>query len=411
MQDVLHGGAALRAQMDEVERETRRSSPPPGEPRFDVVLVSYGTRDPEIAAAALADAFELAMPAARQIVRCVPVTVKRDVEPEVAAQFREVLRRTGAHVEVRPASPSTRPPSFTPRGTALFRTPSAPPPASVRPPSVAPPASAVVQTRAGAMTVNVPRDDEPETEKPQRNFWLSIPFAFVHPFRGPGWKWLVWGTGYGAVYMIAMHFLKYAPIGSLFFALFFGGGLVGLAAAFYRACLWGAAANEDEPNGLGEVDASKLYDEFVVPGFFLTVFVLLIQVLPMIWIMRSVAHEGPAGLISPLAWLMILAPSLYWPIGVGMTSLRGSFVHFWNVGLALKIIVFAPLHCLAIVGIGAVAAVAAWLGAVITSVAAGPAHDLSLTPLLIGFPLLYVHGAQGALFGHLARTRPEIFAD
>src|SRR5436853_5410431 len=69
---------------------------------WDVVLVGYGELDAERAAAALALAFELDRETARRVVRLAPATVKTGVTEGVARHYRDALRQTGAHVELRP---------------------------------------------------------------------------------------------------------------------------------------------------------------------------------------------------------------------------------------------------------------------------------------------------------------------
>ncbi|HYN18104.1 MAG TPA: hypothetical protein VEY96_08475, partial [Actinomycetes bacterium] len=70
----------------------------------------------------------------------------------------------------------------------------------------------------------------------------------------------------------------------------------------------------------------------------------------------------------------------------------------------------APLHYAIIVGVGIATFVVMWAGILAFASVAGQAGGVALTPFLIGLPIVYVHGVQGAMFGYLARTRPAIFA-
>jgi hypothetical protein len=72
-------------------------------------------------------------------------------------------------------------------------------------------------------------------------------------------------------------------------------------------------------------------------------------------------------------------------------------------------ILLAPIHYAIIVGVGIATFAVMWAGIFGFASVVGPGGGVTLTPFLIGLPLLYVHGVQGAMFGYLARTRPAIF--
>jgi hypothetical protein len=117
----------------------------------------------------------------------------------------------------------------------------------------------------------------------------------------------------------------------------------------------------------------------------------------------------PELAVHPLSWLLLLMPYFYWPMGVGMTALNNDFAAIWNVPAGLRIIARAPAEYTVIVGIGVMSFFAAGIALVLFGSALGITGSVIVGTL--GFPLAVSHGIQGALVGHLVRSRSEIFEE
>lgn len=77
---------------------------------FDIYLLSF-SGDARVVAAELQRAFRIEASAARRLVAQLPVVVKRRVEPDLAAQYFDVLHSMGVQVVLLPSPQSTEPPA------------------------------------------------------------------------------------------------------------------------------------------------------------------------------------------------------------------------------------------------------------------------------------------------------------
>jgi ribosomal protein L7/L12 len=372
--DILRGADYWRTHA-EAEGEA-------AEPLFQVVIVGYRGRDREEAATALAQAFGLALDAARELVGRAPVVVKSAVREDVARQYREVLLRTGAEVELRPMARAASPAA----------------PASATPPA----------PRRGAITVNVPV--EPPASLPERRApetGSGIGSSMLLPFRGSGWKWLLGGGAYSVASATVIRVLDSPAVAGVC-ALLFGAGLIAIAAAFHHACLWGALRGEREPSATGDPEGDVV-DRWVTPGLRFGLFALLLYVLPGIWLhgrLDGAAAAEVAG--DPWTWVVMLAPALCWPLSVAIAGVRGSVVELFNVVIAAKLVARVPLQ---VVFLWVVTGLAlATIPLAVLSVAGLSGRLDSLAPFLVGPSFLVAHGIHGALCGWLARTREDVFA-
>ena len=95
-----------------IEPGSGRGSEPPVPELFDI-HVMYFVGDPRHIAGELSRAFNIDQQAALRIATDVPVTVKRNVGPDLAVQFLEVLGQLGAQVVLlpcaRPGAPAPQP--------------------------------------------------------------------------------------------------------------------------------------------------------------------------------------------------------------------------------------------------------------------------------------------------------------
>jgi hypothetical protein len=111
--------------------------------------------------------------------------------------------------------------------------------------------------------------------------------------------------------------------------------------------------------------------------------------------------------LHPVTWLFALLPGVYWPMGVGLTALGNDFAAIWNVPLAFKGILRAPLAYAAIVLVGWLSFFASWLALTLFGSSMGlPGMLLQGS---VGLPLAASHGMMGALLGHLVRAKPDLF--
>jgi hypothetical protein len=353
-----------------------------------VVIVGYGKRNVEDAAADLAEAFGLSLAAARDLIRRAPVVVKSAVSEDVARQFRDVLLRTGAQIEIRPMEePRARP---------------IPP---TRPPPAPEGEQVTVNSFRGAVTVNLPPEPEaPLAERRVREAGNGILGAMLLPFRGSGWKWLLGGSSF-SVGAVALMQLFEAPPGAVVCLLLLGLGLVGITAGFHHACLTGASSGEHEPSVMGELDAGVFVDAFVIPGLRFALLALAIGVLPGIWVHARI-EEGGVGTIatSPLTWVALLAPALYWPLGLAVAGVRGSAAQFFNIAAAARLVARAPVQATFLLTL-ALATVCLAL----FSISGLPGRLTALTPFIAGPTLLLAHAIHGAITGWLASNREEVF--
>jgi hypothetical protein len=242
-----------------------------------------------------------------------------------------------------------------------------------------------------------------------RSFWETFGEALALPFSGHGLYWIgvvtLWSLLVGLLDMLS----GFAFVLGWIIMFCAHSSLLALACDFYRICLWQPMTGETTIDQAPELDPARILDRYVKGGAHLTLFMIASQI-PAIW---YVVHgiKGGDGLLDvvtdPVTWLLALLPYFYWPMGVGLAALNNDFAAIWNVPTGFRAILRAPLEYVAIGATGAFAFVVSWIALLIGGSLVGiSASVLSAT---VGFPLAISHGLQGALMGHLARSKAEIF--
>jgi len=410
---------------------------------MDVILLGFDGHDAEGHVGRLQRVFGLDFATAARVVRSAPATVKRNTPPEVAERYRAALSEMGARVELRPSS---APPGADPRGDAPVARPDGDSWAPPLEPSVttweldhdestpvpaieidrvpaAPgiPSEYAARRRAlaeaeleGWRAIGlVPGAREPEEEEPAehaRSFWAALPDAAILPFRGPGLRWLGWCAGASLVYAGLMVAVGWLGVLGYLVSFLLSGVLLGLVAGYFRACLWGALSGDDEPDNMPEPDVTGLLDDYLVPGLLLDAFLLLSQIAFLAWLVTSMRQGADLVhlMAHPVGWILLVGPVLYWPVGLGMMALESRTLAFWDFFRGIGIAVRAPLELMAVVAVS----LAAWVLPLVAfgtlSITTGLVGAVVLSPVVVGVPLAYSHAVQGAMVGHLFRTRPEL---
>jgi hypothetical protein len=310
-------------------------------------------------------------------------------EPHAAAEARAA------------AAPRARPPRASARPPARERAPQA---------AVAAPAPA----QQARLVVGIPdRRSTGQTlgNADTRPFWETVGEALTLPFSGAGVYWIAAITAWSvaiAFFGFLANFMFLLGAIVMFFA---NTSLFGFACDYYRVCLWLPLTGDDKIERGPEFDPVRILNVYIKSGVHLTLFMIVSQLPVIAWCGSVLAEDGlaaiPELLLHPVTWLLFLLPSFYWPMGVALTALGNDFASIWNVPAGIRAITRAPLEYTAIVGIGVVAFFVSAIGlALFGSV-------LGVTGIVVGgtlgFPLALMHGIQGALMGHLARARGEIF--
>ena len=269
-------------------------------------------------------------------------------------------------------------------------------------PRPAPSAAASTATAAAAT---------PRPSARSASFWDSFGDALALPFSGPGLYWIaaisVWSVVAGVLGMLASFTLLVGLLVS--FCLLTS--LIALACDYSRATFWAPATGERELQRGPDFAPMHVISDYFGRGLLLSLFVLLSQVAAIAWVAMSVFDGTSAAdlLLDPVTWLLFFFPYSYWPMGVALTALRNDFGGIWQVLVGVRAIARAPLEYLVVVLVG----FAVLAGSVIALFLAGSMLGLSGAILIgtLGLPLALSHGIQGALMGHLARARAEIFEE
>ena len=240
------------------------------------------------------------------------------------------------------------------------------------------------------------------------DFYSAIPEMMVLPLRGPGLTWLISITAVQFVTMFCSAFVMIAmPIFGLIFVMIATAALLALLGKYFQACLWSTVHREDEPNTMP--DFTEIKSELIAPGLSLTIFSIVITLGPM-WIWGT--HLARQGVLnpfsSPVTWLLLVLPVIYWPIGLAMCAESNSFMSIWNLPRGFLGIAKVPLKYGVVVLMGVIAFILPIvLSGVLMRSSAGILIQL-VGILIAAVPTAYSHGVMGALMGKLIRRHPEI---
>jgi hypothetical protein len=185
--------------------------------------------------------------------------------------------------------------------------------------------------------------------------------------------------------------------------------LIAFACDYYRVCMWQPVVGEDTIDVAPSFEAPLLLNRYIRSGMHLSLFAFATQVPVIAWLSMSLLDGAPVLelLANPVTWLLFAFPYLYWPMGVAIASLANDSSAVWNVLAGLRAILRAPLEYLTIVLVGLLVLTVSWTVLALFGSLMGVAGAvLSGT---VGLPLALSHGIQGALMGHLARARGEVF--
>ena len=242
-----------------------------------------------------------------------------------------------------------------------------------------------------------------------RSFWEAIPEALALPFGGAGVYWIVtasvWAIVAAGLFELASS-LRFFPRVVPYLAL---SSLLALVCDYYRVCLWVPAASDSAIDRAPSADPAQLFRSYIKSGTHVAAFMLASQALAIMHVSNNYEDASSISKLvkDPATWLLV-APSLYWPMAVGLTALGNDFAAIWNVPSGLRAIARAPLEYATVVALGAFAFFPFWAGLLY---AARALFGLS-PPLIVatlGAPLALAHGITGALMGHVVRARAEAF--
>ena len=240
------------------------------------------------------------------------------------------------------------------------------------------------------------------------DFYSAIPEMMVLPLRGPGLTWLISITAVQFLTMFGSAFVMIAmPIFGLIFVMIATAALLALLGKYFQACLWSTVHREDEPNNMP--DFSEIKSELITPGLSLTIFAIVVTLGPMWMWSTHLLREGVLNpFSSPITWLLLVLPVIYWPIGLAMCAESNSFMSIWNLPRGFLGIARVPLKYGVVVLMGIIAFILPIvLSGVLMRSSAGVLMQL-VGILIAAVPTAYSHGVMGALMGKLIRRHPEI---
>ncbi len=259
-----------------------------------------------------------------------------------------------------------------------------------------------------APPVLVPKANEPTLPTEPRPGWFNqrVVSCFGTPLRGAGVRWMIVIGVFGLLAILVSTGAAFIPrrLG-LVVPAFLGSAFIGLNARFFKATFWAEAIGEKEPERMPELDPGFLLHDVAKPGFYLGAFQVVFQLAAAGHALLR--HDESSLLFDPVMWLLVVFPLVYWPIGLTLFSLHGEPLSFLRVMRAIMIIARAPLPYLAVLFIGAIAAIVPV--AALAMVATLDGHiALLLSPAMAGLPIAYAHGVVGASMGALFRQQPDL---
>jgi hypothetical protein len=238
-----------------------------------------------------------------------------------------------------------------------------------------------------------------------RSFWETVPEALALPFQPAGIRWILavtaWSLAAGAVQRI--------PFVGIPVVLMATTSTLAFACDYYRVCAWAPQSPDKRIDRNPDFDPVRLFHGYMRSGFHLLVFAIVSQVPAIWWFMHGLGGDEQliGVLIDPITWLLFLLPYFYWPMGVGLTALGGNFAAIWNVPQGMRAIARAPLEYFVIVFIGVLSYGFSLLVLLLLGKLVGISSIVATATF--GLPLAVSHGMQGALMGHLMRSKAEAF--
>ncbi len=349
---------------------------------FAVYLLGF-SRGRDEAPLRLAKMFRIDEATARATVASAPSAVKRGATRETALAIVKGLRAIGADVEMRREQGTTsvppRPPSLPPVASP-YRPPSAP----VRP-AVGVPTAGV----GFSATAAVPEHEHRE----HPGFWASIPRAFVVPFLGAGWLWLLTL----AITLIVVSLSQLAPCFGLVMMLLAGAVYLGLLGIYFGQAAQ-AGLEADETRAKPRWSAPNQHDILYRGGTFVLITLLLFSI-PVGLFFNGMSSIG--------LYVAGLAPYIYWPMALTVSGISGSLASLFNPVDIGKGIVAGGVPYLVLVGFGVIAF--AGLGFLPTVAATISPQAMLASVILVAAGVGYIAGVQGYLMGCIVGSRPEKF--
>jgi len=271
------------------------------------------------------------------------------------------------------------------------------PAAAGRPLQARPPAQPVASVAPPARAVDT------------RTFWESLGSACLLPFTGPGVFWIVTIAAWSIAASLLSFLAGFALIAGITVTLFANSSLLAIACDYFRVCFWSPLVGEDALDVAPEFDPARIMNRYIKSGLHLMLFTVISQVPLIGWLASNVMDGEPLLdlLTHPITWILIALPYVYWPMGVALTALSNDFATIWNIPAGMRAIGRAPLEYALVVVVAIGSFMASWGVLLFFGGMMGVAGALLGSTL--GIPLAISHGLQGALMGHLARARSDVF--
>jgi hypothetical protein len=242
-----------------------------------------------------------------------------------------------------------------------------------------------------------------------RSFWDTFTEALALPFTGSGLPFIIVISAWSVVVGLLDRMGRFAFVMGSVVIFFAHATLLAMACDYYHSCMWASAAGDQTLDRGPDLDPTRIFDRYLKAGMSFSLFMLASQCPLLWWVFHELGNSvSLGGIVSdPLSWLLALLPYFYWPMGVGLASLRNDPTAIWKVSTGVRAIARAPLEYTVIVLVGLTAFSTSWIALLACSSIFGVTGPVLSGTL--GLPLAVSHGLQGALMGHLVRARAEVF--
>lgn len=248
-----------------------------------------------------------------------------------------------------------------------------------------------------------------------RPFWATMGEGMMLPFMGSGTGWIIaisaWSAVVGGVSILfdVIPGMLGAIVGAAL-TVWLSGSVVAFAADYYRTCVWAVLGHHEAPSEKPSLE--HLYGEYLGNSLQYVAFGI-IGFLPLIAWSALQAWDDAASMrafvTSPVTLLLLAAPSAYFPMALATAALGNRPSAIWHIGFGVSALMRAPLEYAFILLISMGASVFAATGFVIVGALLEMQGWFFLAAL--GFPMAIGCGIQGGLMGHLMRAQPETFGE